>query len=299
MVCKRAIEELSRIKFCLEDNKDEFDSKIFNFLLVTFSSIIRKSSNADPRIAKTYKSKRVRKRNESGWEPNPITDFRRALIENYHKVRSLSNITNSDDVFSEIYSRDVKDLREILRPFDLEVGFMITSPPYINAQDYFRSYKLELWWLGLATPEDINYLSRQTIGTEKISKINYDKRPSSNLPLLDFILNKVWTSRDEKRVKTCKRKAYIIFNYFDRMKQLFKEFYEVLSQEGLLCIISGNNTICNVEIPTFKILAQLAEQEGFHLFELGKDKIKNRSIPPIRNHKCGIINDEWITLFRM
>ena len=34
------------------------------------------------------------------------------------------------------------------------------------------------------------------------------------------------------------------------------------------------------------------------LVELSRDKIRNRSLPPHRNHNGGIIKEEWITVFR-
>ena len=57
--CKKARNELSRIKFSIESLNGRFSESLYRFLLVCFSSIIRKSSYADPRMAKTYKSKRL------------------------------------------------------------------------------------------------------------------------------------------------------------------------------------------------------------------------------------------------
>ena len=42
----------------------------------------------------------------------------------------------------------------------------------------------------------------------------------------------------------------------------------------------------------------MAENCGFKLVEIGRDEIKNRSLPPDRNHNGGFIKEEWITVFR-
>ena len=171
-----------------------------------------------------------------------------------------------------------------------EVDFIITSPPYINAQDYFRSYKLELWWLGLATPEEVRYLNRQAIGTENISGNTYNYIQKSKERLLNTILNKIW--------KINKTKFYIVNNYFENMKNIFKEFHNVLKTCGYFCLITGCNNICGIQIPTYKILTHIAEDNDFKLVEIGRDEIKNRTLPPDRNHNGGIIKEEWITVFQ-
>jgi hypothetical protein len=82
------------------------------------------------------------------------------------------------------------------------------------------------------------------------------------------------------------------------MNQVIDESFNILKDNGHLCLITGNNTICEVKVPTYKILKEIAEKNGFELKEIGKDVIKNRLLPPGRNHNGGIINEEWITTFQ-
>ena len=289
--CRKAKDELSKIKFCIETMNGKFDENVYKFLLVCFSGIIRKSSYADPRIAKTFKSKRVKEKIEAGWVPTPIQYFEETLDRNLERMKSLCEHLSLNANYVKVFQGDARETRVILKRSKIKkVDFIITSPPYINAQDYFRSYKLELWWLGLATPEQVRYLNRQAIGTESIYKCNYSSLPKSKYPLLNIILNKIW--------KVNKKKAHIVFNYFKNMRYVFKEFQSVLKREGYFCLITGNNTICGVLLPTYKILTQIGEDVGFKLIEISRDKIKNRSLPPNRNHNGGIIKEEWITVFQ-
>ncbi len=206
-------------------------------------------------------------------------------------MKSLSEYLNGNNNYVKVFQGDARDTSTILNQHRIKkVDFIITSPPYINAQDYFRSYKFELWWLGLATPEEVKSLNRQAIGTENISGDNYNFIPKSKNDLLNKILGKIW--------KINKKKVYIVHNYFENMRSIFTEAYKILKTRGHFCLITGNNTICGVQIPTYKILSHIAEDNGFKLTEICKDKIRNRALPPNRNHNGGIIKEEWITVFQ-
>ncbi len=289
--CKKAQNELSIIKFSVENLNSRFNKSIHRFFLVCFSSIIRKSSYADPQMAKTYRSKRVIEKVKTGWVPTPIQYFEEALDKNFKRIKLLSERLNSNNNYVKVLQGDARETSVILKQNGIkEVDFIITSPPYINAQDYFRSYKLELWWLGLATPEEVRYLNRQAIGTENISGSNYNSIPKSKERLLNKILNNIW--------KINKTKSYIVYNYFENMKSIFREFYNALKTRSYFCLITGCNTICGIQIPTYKILTHMAEDNGFKLAEIGRDEIKKRTLPPSRNHNGGIIKEEWITIFQ-
>lgn len=289
--CMNAQSELSNIKYVIENLNGKIDQDIYKFLLLCFSSIIRKSSNADPRIAKTYRSKRVIEKIKEGWIPTPIQYFEEALDKNFERMKSFLEHMGSKNNHVKVIQGDAKEMSSILKNNGIdEVDFIITSPPYINAQDYFRSYKLELYWLGLATHEEVKRLNRCAIGTENLSGINYNGLPQSEIPSLNKILRNVYGMN--------KSKSYIVYNYFENMRDVFKECYNVLKRDGHFCLITGNNTICGVHVPTYNILTHIAENMGFSLVEIGRDTIKNRSLPPKRNHNGGFIKEEWITVFQ-
>ena len=283
--------ELVRIKSSIEKLNGNISCEIYRFLELCFSSVIRKSSYADPRIAKTYKSKRVIEKVENGWVPKPIQYFEEALDKNFERLKALSEMLSSNNNYIRVFQGDAREISSILEQNGIrEVDFIITSPPYINAQDYFRSYKLELWWLGLITPEELRCLKRQAIGTENLAGINRNSTLTSEVQLLNTVCNRIWEIN--------RTKSLIVHNYFKNMRLVFEESYKVLKRGRHLCLIAGNNTICGVQVPTYRIFTDMAENSGFKLVEIGKDEIKNRSLPPDRNHNGGVIKEEWITVFR-
>ncbi len=289
--CRKAQDGLSKIRFGVENLNGGFNPAITKFLSVCFSSIIRRSSYADPRMAKTYRSKRVIEKIHNGWTPTPIQYFEEVLDKDLEEIKLLSERLNPNINYVKVFQGDARAISPILKQAGIKrVDFIITSPPYINAQDYFRSYKLEIWWLGLSTPQEIRKLNKQVIGTENVSGCNCDSPPKSEHPLPNLVLNKIW--------RINKRKSCIVSKYFENMREVLEESYDVLKTGGHLCLITGNNTICGVSIPTYKIITHIAENVGFKLVEIGRDKIRNRLLPPDRNHHGGIIKEEWITVFR-
>ncbi len=222
--------------------------------------------------------------------PKPTQYFEEAMDRNFERVKALSQILDSNGNRVEVFQGDAKQLSSILQQNDIkEINFIITSPPYINAQDYFRSYKLELYWLGITTPEEIKYLKKQTIGTENL----YGIGPNSTLWNETELLNTVCGEIGQIN----KTKASIVQKYFENMKRIFEESQRVLDRKGHFCLITGNNKICGVQVPTHKILSDIAETTGFKIVEAGRDKIRDRSLPPNRNHDGGIIEEEWVTVF--
>jgi DNA modification methylase len=293
--CEKSKNELARIKTCIENLIGGFDEDIQRFMLVCFSSIVRKSSNADPHMAKTYRSKRVLRKIAKGWVPSPMQYFKEAIGRNLQRIELTFKDEDKKAHFVNVFDGDARETSTILRHNGVdEVDLIVTSPPYINAQDYFRSYKLELWWLGLATPEEVRILNRRAIGTEHIGTFDNNSIPSSENRLLDAAIRKIWRRKDPVR----RKKARIIYSYFAKMETVFDELHGILKPDRFFCIVTGNNTICETPIPTYKILAQMAKDHGFRFLEVYKDEIRNRSLFLDRNHNGGVIKEEWITVFQ-
>lgn len=286
----KAQSELSKIRFVIQKSKSKFGEDIFKFLQVCFSSIIRKSSYADNHMAKTYKSKRVVKQINNGWEPTPILYFKESMHKNLNCMISLKEKIKSSDNFVRTFQGNAKSTSEILNINSIKkIDLVVTSPPYINAQDYFRSYKLELWWLGLLTPKEVISLNKKAIGTENITGTEYKQKPTSEFDKLNKITTKIWEKNEKK--------GHIVNNYFLDMKHVFSELFTILDEEGKFCLVTGNNNVCEESIKTYELLGHIAQNIGFVPVELIRDEIKKRNLFTNRNHNGGVIKEEWITIF--
>ena len=145
--------------------------------------------------------------------------------------------------------------------------------------------KLELWWLGLATPKQVYALNKKAIGTDYLSKPDCNVLPHGESDVLNEVLRRIWLSE-----KNGKRKAHLVAGYFSSMRSVFEGFQKIfLQKDKYLCLITGNNTICEVEIPNFQILTDIGEQTDFKLVKLYRDEIKARVLFKNRNHNGGVI----------
>ena len=179
------------------------------------------------------------------------------------------------------------DARTVSAIHSVDLG--VTSPPYINAYDYVRSLKFEDLWLGLADDAQLRNNRRKYIGTEISGSFyetyNYASQSNTLSPLVENI-SKV----DSKR-------AGVVSTYFEDMALNMLSVKDVLKQGGRYVIVVGDSNIRGQEIPTAKVLTEIAEQNGF-TYELSfKYVIRDRYLHLPRGGRGGIIKfDEILVL---
>ena len=277
--CNASIKGLSYLKYEIDTHFDKAD-KIHKYLYVVLAGIIRKCSNADEVSPKPYISTRYPK-----IPANPLDLFfkvqamyREAIIEFSSvagKYRCKSTILESND------ARTIENGQQI----DLAV----TSPPYINAYDYVRSLKFEDTWLELADDAQLREKRKEYIGTE-ITKSFYDNYEYAiQSPTLTPIVEKI-AKADSKRSK-------MVNTYFEDMAKNMVAVRASLKENGRYVIVVGDSTIRKQNIPTAKILSEIAEGIGYH-FELSfKYVIRDRYLHLPRGNRGGIIKyDEILVL---
>jgi len=259
-----------------------------DFFKVCFSAIVRKSSYADPRISPACKSKRMRTLIQNGWEPSVFELFRKVTSYNISQHQAFVEKCKSQ-VFAKVIGKNAKEV--MLK--DEAVDLVITSPPYINAQKYVRSTKLEIYWLNLMTKEELRELDRELIGTERAKFEEYrdlDFSDLTNLNQLNLTL--------ENLSKIDRRRAYIVYKYFSEMDEVFSEIHRVLKYHECFVLVIGNNRFYGKKVPTSEILVDMAKE---HLFELQTayiDTIKSRGLMTKRNKTAAMINCEWVLVFQ-
>jgi hypothetical protein len=123
---------------------DEYTKKL---LLVPLLKLTKYFSYADEKVHKLYKSKYAKEKAE------------RLLKEDYKELfynlleKELGNLEQRPKEYQSLNPKKVnckvKAGVDVLEE-DLEepVNILITSPPYLQAQEYIRTTKLELFWLG-------------------------------------------------------------------------------------------------------------------------------------------------------
>ncbi len=238
--------------------RDSIDSvisqqiEINDFFKVVLSSIIRDVSNADPHCTRTVLRKKVVKRIDPG---DTISRFTQALSRQQIVMDEFTSIAKTLNK-GHVLLPDGNAIRTGLENDSMDL--VVTSPPYINAVDYPRTHQLEMYWLRLLGDGPLSHVKRKYIGTETVYKDEYENLRESGYETLDLILEQIY-AKDPRR-------SFIVFKFFEDMKQQLSEMFQVLKPGGRYCVAIGNNLIRGVEVRSDEILSEIATSSvGFEL----------------------------------
>jgi hypothetical protein len=145
------------------------DEGIKKLLLVPLLKLTKYFSYADEKLHKLYRSKHAKEKVE------------RLLKEDYQGLfygmlerklqRTLQKLSENQTLKPQKVKGTIKAGVDVMEE-DLKdtVNILITSPPYLQAQEYIRSTKLELFWLGFS--EDfVQSLSKKEIPYREVPAI--------------------------------------------------------------------------------------------------------------------------------
>jgi len=138
-------------------------------LLVPLIKVTKYFSYGDEKVHKLYRSKYALRKVENLLKGDWETHFY-AMLEK--EVRSL---LRKLEEYSGLHPKDVpyrirSGVDVLETELEEEVNILITSPPYLQAQEYIRSTKMELFWLGYS--EDcIRSLTRKEIPYRPVEKV--------------------------------------------------------------------------------------------------------------------------------
>jgi hypothetical protein len=283
---ERDMAVLSRVKNAiLRFGKRTRDQDIEDFLLICLASIVRRTSRADNQSPKPYVSKRIKK------TPAPvIPSFKNVLARHTEKMEQFS--LDAKGGRGRIIGSDARtiDARRIEKYNGKGPSLAITSPPYINAFDVVRTFKMENYILGLIHKEDVYSLKRKQIGTESIPASEYSELPEpTGNSSLDSVTLKIYPKD--------RRRAHIVHRFFSDMRRNLQAVHDVLNDEGVYCLVVGDSTIREVPVPTHEILGDIGEDVGFKLIGLFSYRIKNHYLRFPRQGRGGLIKRDWVISF--
>lgn len=174
----------------------------------------------------------------------------------------LTNISNGDS----------RKLPFVDNFFDI----IITSPPYLNAIDYFRASKLSLVWMGNSV-EKIQKWRKDNIGSE-----NMGLPPEEN-----YILNAVKKMGNLKKLPS--REQGFTFRYLRDMNNVLSEAARVSKIGAKVILVVGNSTLKNVYINNSSGIIELAAGHKLSLVQKNKREIptNRRYLPSPSNDSAG------------
>ena len=271
--CESTINELGRMKVYI-DNIDDADVR--DFFRLCMVSIIKRVSNADDTSPKPYVSGKVKK-----IPPTVEKEFTSVFRRYKQMITELSGIENLGR--TNIIDGDAL---KFLVPEKIDLA--ITSPPYINAFDYGRTMRLENLWMATLTEEKLREKKSLYVGTEKINV----KKEKSELAILEksSLLKSYYydiVEKDEKR-------ALIVKKFFEDMQDNLNSVYGQMNAGGKYVIVIGNSTIRKVNVESWKVIKEIANDIGFKTIQYFNYIIQNPYIRIPRKGMGGKISKDYV-----
>ena len=254
-------------------------------ILLAFALSVRLCSRADSRSPKPFISKRAIK-SGVGQHVDPLSKIG-ALFSDLARLYGCSQIHSNARLVHMNMANAGPSFRQIGAH-----SHIITSPPYINAQDYFRNFKLELHLLEGLVPFQIEQIKEKFIGTERGVKGSVAVGEAADLrravlPELKML--------EQGRPDL----ARVVHRYFDDMTNAFKVIRQCTASGGVLVVVCGDNLVGGLHIRTWSVINKIVEDLGYVKFDSFGDKIVCRSLPPARLGHKGLIKEEIVSAFRL
>ena len=142
-----------------------------------------------------------------------------------------------------------------------EVDCIITSPPYLQAQEYMRTFKLEMMWVGIPQEKIKEYISKE---------IPFRKAPSR---IQGIYINEIREKIERKDL------LKLYDSYFWFTIRALENASKRLRKSGKLCVLIGNPKMNGIEVEIWKVIYEyFINNLGFNFLEVYEDKIISRKL---------------------
>lgn len=174
------------------------------------------------------------------------------------------------------------DARTLPKIGENSISHVITSPPYLNRNNYISQQKAELSLLSLVrTKEEYKRLVQGTFSSHV--EANLPKTPKSSFPEINKILDNIVLEPGNNA-----KIPHMIAGYFEDLFKTFESLHRVVMPQGRVAFVVGNTRWGGVVVPVDHILAKFAERIGFSVEQIMVTRLKGNS--PQQMKKYGKID---------
>jgi len=287
------IRKLGQLRTVLDEYLPTIDAYYARFWMAIAFTIVRKCSRADMRGPKPFISKKARA-TRVGRHFDPIKIFEHeaqawfAVEAEY--MKAIKDAKSSASV--ELIHGDSRRLSSLISKRTIDA--VVTSPPYLSAQDYYRSSKLQRFIFEKSTQDEMIAWSRDVIGTDRLLNVDQYLETHLSSPLAITIRKRLLKARGQNGRKS----AAVFAKYVLDMSTVLQQLKTVLKDGTPCAIVMGYNLISHTIVPTPEVIVEIAEDKGLLLEARYSDKIRDRWVPTIRNGHKGVIDEEHLLCFR-
>ena len=263
---KEFFDVLSKYWGYIKKDENDIYAKIIESVLVKLSKFYSYAEHKTPKLFKS-KTKQilVGKLLKEDWKAGLRSELYGLSIKTLLNINTFIQFCKDKNNYvvyhggSDSASYKYDDIKE----FDL----LVSSPPYLQAQEYIRTSKMDLYWLGY-NDADIKKLSSLEIPYRKPNKI-------------------IETETLSKLKESIQRKdlTRVLDSYFCYVLQSFENSMNLLKKNSRACIFIGNPRIDGIEVEIWRIIKEYFTPRGFVFENVYEDKIKTRQLFKMRNNK--------------
>lgn len=254
-------------------------SRYRDLLLACLVISVRQCSIADPRSPKPFISKRARA-TRVGKHFDAYKIFMLTVKKFCSAATDLKELMPRAAIAPHAFRGDA---RQISRAMIGSIDAVVTSPPYLSAQDYYRSSKLELAISGLWETGMTEILGKDIIGSGRGGLFRLAQMRSRSRRHIGVTVPKLSF-----------RSHAIVADYLHDMRTMLRRLHGCLRVGGSCCLIIGDSTIEGTYLPVHRWFIELARTAGFHLDRHEIDLIRDRRVPPKREGHASVIDREHL-----
>jgi len=202
---------------------------------------------------------------------NPESDilpiFKKQINKMIEDIEITTKVSKKNNSQHQILLGDAKT-------FKLEknsIDFVITSPPYLNRNNYIAQQKAELSLLSLVKNQvEYKKLVRSTFRSHTDSDL--DLNISEALPEVQKIISAMeLTDGNNSKI------PQMIAGYFFDLEQNLVNLFNVMRRGGRAAFVVGNSRWGGVVVPVDHLLLLLAEKQGFKAEKIFVTRMKGNS----------------------
>lgn len=257
--------------------------EIKKIFLIPLLKVTKYFSYGDEKVHKLYKSKFSRQKINNLLKKDWSTQFyfmlEKEMLILLKKVWEYNRLHPKQVEYTIISGVDALETK-----LKNNINILITSPPYLQAQEYIRSTKLELFWLGY----DELYI-------KELSKKEIPYRPTKEIKVYSQKYLAIREKIQEKHLKT------LYERYFHSILSILTTLGENVSD--YMCIFVGPAKIRTMSIPLDEIIVEHLTEFGWKHEVTFIDKIVGRvmfesDINPASGEKDSRIKTEHLVILR-
>jgi len=307
----------------INSNPDSMSETLLTLLKITALHVTDYFSNGALDVPKLFKSKnRIMQieRLKERYQTNPDLPYSlliKRFMRNYHMINEFDEYISRKGIkilhFNKLSNLNLARLSNNERfvvsmsgvdsihyhfpkKFIHKIDMIITSPPYVYAQEYIRSSKSHLYWLDIIDDKKATELTRTEIGHRKDLDIQDILTRMEGVPSFISTFN---TLIDKEGVKYGKNGKYtpLIANYFSDMHYFIQSMKTILRKGGIFGFFIGNPTVLGIQISCNEIFKELFEDLDYEILEYGYDHIITRQLLKGRkNDSPEGMDNEWLII---